>query len=546
MANATNSCPTELPAFCQQRHWSIYWIIIVCSLIVVGGRVMTVHKPGASAETAFHSANDRSRWATVRALVDEGTWKIDNVVERGQAIEWHTIDKVRHVDEAGEMHSFSSKPTLYPGMVAGVYWVLKRVTGWEISERTLLVPRVVLFFTNVLPWGLYLFFLAKLIDRVPVRDWSRYVVLGVAGFGTFLSTYCVTLNNHLPAAISVAIASYFLCRIWWKQREDIACFFACGLMAAFAASCEIPALSFFAVCGATCLLRSFKGVALGFVPGAAIVAAGFFGTNYLAHGELKPAYAHRSDGDEIASVSGDFEQELNDGNLPAAIAATVPEKFQFSVPQVGAGDWPSTPESLNRWVVSNRLNGWRYAIVQEKGANNYSVRKWENWYEFPKSYWLKSRFERKSVVDQGQPDQLLYSFHLLFGHHGIFSLTPVWILSFAGMIGLLLQKRLPLRWFAMFTIAITVTVFCFYVFLRPAMDRNYGGVTSGLRWFFWLAPLWLVCMLPIVEWLGKSRNGRWLCIFLLIVSGLSACYSSQNPWVQPWLYEIWDWVPVPR
>ena len=137
---------------------------------------------------------------------------------------------------------------------------------------------------------MFLFFLAKLIDRVPVRDWSRYFVLAAAGFGTFLSTYSVTLNNHLPAAISVMIASYFMCRILWKQRDDWLCFFLCGLFATFAVANELPALSFLAIVGAYCLVRDPKMTIVGFVPGILLVAAAFFGTNFLAHGEWKPPY----------------------------------------------------------------------------------------------------------------------------------------------------------------------------------------------------------------------------------------------------------------
>ncbi len=546
MANATNSCPTELPAFCQQRHWSIYWIIIACSLIVVGGRVLTVQNFNASGETCFHSANDRSRWATVRSLVDEGTYRIDNVIQGGQAINWHTIDQVRHLGEDGQLHAYSSKPTLLPTMVAGVYWCLKKLTGWEITERTLLVPRLVLLFTNVIPWGVFLFFLAKLIDRVPVRDWSRYLVLGVAGFGTYLTTFSVTLNNHVPAAVCVTVASYFLCRIWWKQRSDVVCFFVCGVMAALAVAFELPALAFAAVCGFSCLLRSVKGSLLGFVPGAVLVAVGLLGTNYLAHGEWKPAYGHRSDGDLIATVNGDFESVLDEGQLPVEFEEALPETLQFRVSQVARGDWPTLAESTNRWVVGNRSNGLRFAIVQAKASKAFEIREWGNWYEYPESYWLASRLETKSEVDRGQEDRLLYAFHVLFGHHGVFSLTPVWMLSFAGMVCLLFQKRLPLRWFGLFTIAITAAVFVFYVGVRPAMDRNYGGVTSALRWVFWLAPLWLVCMLPIVEWMGRTPRGRWVCVLLLLVSGLSAFYSVQNPWVHPWLYEVWEITGVPR
>jgi hypothetical protein len=549
MANATNSCPTELPAFCQQRHWSIYWIIIACSVLMVSSRVMTLQNWNATGDSVFHSANDRSRWATVRALGDHNTWEIDEVIKRGQAITWNTIDQVRHIGADGTMHAYSSKPTLYPTMVAGIYKVIKLTTGMEITEQTLWVPRIILFFTNVLPWGVFLFFLAKLIDRVPVRDWSRYFVLAVAGFGTFLTTFSVTLNNHLPAAISVMIASYFLCRILWQQRNDWACYFVCGIFAAFAAANELPALSFLAIAGAFCLVRSPAKTITAFTPGAAIVVAAFFGTNFLAHGEWRPPYTHRGDGAELLQVTGDHVETLNEGKLPeflkGSISAAQP-KLDFAAPRVAQGDWPSTDENIDRWVVRDSDSDAQYAIRHEKGSDVFTIHKWSNWYEYPESYWLASKAESKSEVDRGQEDQMLYAFHCLFGHHGVFSLTPVWLLAFAGMIYVLFNERMNLRLFGSMTIVLTAVVISFYVIYRPAMDRNYGGVTSALRWLFWLAPLWLVCMLPMAEWLGKSRNGRFFCIFLLIISGLSAAWSMNNPWVHPWLYEIWETTGLPR
>ena len=555
MANATNSCPTEMPAFCQQRHWSIYWILIACSLLTVGGRVMTLQNHRAEGETVFHSANDRSRWATVRALGDHNVYEIDEVSQEGQPIKWSTIDQVRHIGADGYMHTYSSKPTLYPTMVAAIYKAVKGVTGMEITEQTLWVPRIILLFTNVLPWGVFLFFLAKLIDRVPVRDWSRYFVLAVAGFGTYLSTFSMTLNNHLPAAISVMIASYFLCRILWKQRSDWLCFFLCGLFATFAAANELPALSFLAIVGAFCVVRSPIMTIAGFVPGLLLVVAAFFGTNFMAHGEWKPPYVHRGDGEELFSVNGDHVPTLDEGKLPDEMRSTIADSFpelDFNLPGIVKGDWPSTSEDVDRWVVRDRSSDAQYAIQHIKNKNKdkdkdkFTVHRWGNWYEFPDSYWLTSQADSKSAVDRGQPDQMLYAFHFLFGHHGVFSLTPVWLLSFAGMVYLLGNERMQLRLFASMTIVVTAVVIYFYIFLRPTMDRNYGGVTSALRWLFWLAPLWLVCMLPIVEWLGKTRNGRFFCIALLVLSGLSAAYSLQNPWTHPWLYEIWQWTGLPR
>ena len=71
--------------------------------------------------TPFFSANDRSRWSMISALVDEGTYVIDRVRERPG---WKTIDMVRHVGRDGQPHYYSSKPTLLPTLLAAEYCVI--------------------------------------------------------------------------------------------------------------------------------------------------------------------------------------------------------------------------------------------------------------------------------------------------------------------------------------------------------------------------------------------------------------------------------------
>ena len=105
--------------------------------------------------------------------------------------------------------------------------------------------------------------------------------------------------------------------------------------------------------------------------------------------------------------------------------------------------------------------------------------------------------------------------------------------------GAKMAGRFQMRWLGWMGVSISLVVIAFYL-LRPAMDRNYGGVTSALRWLFWLAPIWLVSMLPVVDWLAKTKSGKAVCYGLLFASAVSAFYSMNNPWVHPWLYEVWD------
>ena len=538
----TNSCPAQLTNFCAQRHWAIYWIILICALIPLVGRVMQV---GADGKLPFNSANDRSRWCTVASLGEFGTYEIDRVIQAHP--DWDTIDKVQHVGTDDQLHFYSSKPTLFPTLLAGLYCGIRSVTGWNIFDDTTSIVRLMLLSVNVIPFGLLLYCLAHLIDRVAVRDWTRYFVLACAGLGTFLSTFGITLNNHLPAAVCVMIALNALFWIWKKDfegnRHPVSWYWyaMAGGFSALAAANELPALAFLCIAAGLCLLKSIPKFAVAFVPSAAMVVVAFFYANFVAHGEWRPAYAHRSDGRVLEEFEGDYDSMLNAGQLPVSFRDGQSILRNMQVPTVSSrpnrtGRNPEQP----RWVVRDMVGVAQVAIVNDGSA--YKVREWNHWYDYPNSYWFS---DRRSEVDQGQPDQLTYLFHVLFGHHGIFSLTPIWILAMPGLFALVFSSRLNLRWCGLAGILLTLVVTAFYV-TRPEIDRNYGGFASGLRWLFWLVPVWLLGLLPVADWLGRTVWGRWLCYLLFAVSGISAAYAWSNPWVHPWLYEIWDVTGLPR
>jgi hypothetical protein len=166
----------------------------------------------------------------------------------------------------------------------------------------------------------------------------------------------------------------------------------------------------------------------------------------------------------------------------------------------------------------------------------------DNWYAYEyvkngrvrKSYWLPE--VQRSPIDRGEPSQAVYAFHALIGHHGIFSLTPVWMLTIAGL-GLACFG--PERWWrelATFIGVLSLVCVAFYL-ARPLQDRNYGGMTSGFRWVFWLAPLWLMAMLPAADSAAAGRWRRAACLVLLALSVLSASYPTWNPWTHPWIMD---------
>ena len=403
----------------------------------------------------FLSANDRSRWCTVRSLVEHGTYAIDDVVSEPN---WDTIDMVAHPDREGRSRLYSSKPPLLSTLLAVPYWVIHRVSGATLASHPYQIGRLLLILVNVLPMVVYFLILARLIERYGSTDWGRMFVLACAAFGTFLTTFAVVLNNHSIAAVSAIVAVDAFIRIWYEGERRLRWFVVAGIFAAFTAANELPALALFALLSAALLWRFSRPALVAYLPAAALIAISFFGTNYVAHASLRPPYMHRSPGD----------------------------------------DW--------------------YDYTYERNGRTIE------------SYW------RNPVgIDRGEASPAEYALHVLVGHHGVFSLTPVWLLS---LLGLVLYVRPPRPTLGILAAIVAVTsIVCLAFYLsRPLVYRNYGGMTAGLRWMFWFAPLWLVVMLPAADRLASKRWLRVLGLLLLTLSLLSATYPTWNPWTHPWIY----------
>jgi hypothetical protein len=92
-------------------------------------------------------------------------------------------------------------------------------------------------------------------------------------------------------------------------------------------------------------------------------------------------------------------------------------------------------------------------------------------------------------------------------------------------------------------VATSLVAIGFYL-ARPLEDRNYGGVASGFRWSFWLAPLWLFLAMYGLRSLTSGWARRWVELAVAI-SIFSASFAWSNPWVSPWLMQVWEvWWPA--
>jgi len=411
------------------------------------GRIVPVGAIVASAVSAIilgqllqtgpiHCPNDQSRWCTVWSLVEHGTYVIDGAPWEG------TIDKVRR-----DGHFYSSKPPLLPTMLAGEYWLIKRITGWTIADDTAYVVRVILVTVNIIPLFVFILLYARWLDRRVEDPWWRLYWLIAGAAGTYLTAFCVTLNNHTVGGFSAFFSMYCALQIVLEGSRRPVHFALAGFFAAFTATDELPA-GLFALVLFVYLLRVAPRHTLAFgLPGALLPVAGHFATTYIATGGLRPYYTFRN----------------------------------------------------------------------------------TDLYKFDGSYW-----SNPTGIDALSENKLLYLFNLLIGHHGVFSLTPIFILAMVG-IGLGVRggdERLrPLHQLAA---GLTVAMFVVYT----ATTDNYGGRCQGARWMFWLAPFWLLAGPLEARRYGQRRSVRVVAVAFLLVSVFSMSYATHQPWKDPWLHEI--------
>eukprot|EP00913_Durusdinium_trenchii_P008895 g8361.t1 len=473
--------PTEYDRDNERRRlrWLVYWLLIAIAGGWGAASILQVD--------TLLSANDRSRWCTVRALGDDGTYQIDKIILDPN---WDTIDKVRHED-----HFYSSKPALLPKLVAGVYLTVQQVSdlfdgdeenGWSFEKKPVETMRAILLIVNLLPMLVALFVFACILERYAQRDTTRLFVMAAASLGTLLTTFLVTLNNHTVAAYSLIFALYPAMRIVVDGKRGWHLFALCGFFAAFVCTNELPAALFGVLMFLLLARTSLKQTAVFFVPAALVPLGAYFFANYEATGGFVPFYAY------------------------------------------------------------------------------YGTEKYEYVYKGIPSYWMNP-----GGIDANTETPWVYFLHCTIGHHGLFSLTPVFLLTLGGWVWACVLRRdersrgqetgdrgqgtdggswwqaelSRFRVFHWMGIVLTVVVLGFY--LSRTENYNYGGNTAGLRWMFWLIPFWLIGMIPIYDAWEKRGWFRAIAVLFLVVSVFSATYSLRNPWTKPWLFallERWEYI----
>jgi len=451
--NQASPIPTEpMPVPSSGLRLDLSPLFILTALFLTSGII--IHNPHIA-----YSPNDASRWNTVYSLLARGSYAFSDDDVSWRAVAREDIEKPQQIPPLETMDMvkingrfYSSKPPLLPTCVAGVSWVVQKVSGKTFTDDPRFVSRSALILVQVIPFGILLILLRSHIFRFSDSDFARNFCMGAASMGTLLTPWTISLNNHVIAAVTGMVALHAAIRIWYDGRREWYWFSLAGFFAVFTMTIELPAgllviVLFFALLYKDPRRTLLFGATVGLIPLAA-----FFCTNYLAFGSVMPVYLR-----------------INEPNGP---------------------------------------------------------------YHYEGSYW-----NNPQATDALNEPKWLYVFHMLFGHHGFFLLTPLFVLSLSGIVRHLRDHRREKRTaLAAFVLVLSACVMAFYAW----RTNNYGGSCQGFRWLFWLIPFWLMFLPLGVELMEHRRWRRGVCYFFLAVSVFSTGSVYRWPWYMSWAHKLFQ------
>jgi hypothetical protein len=148
-------------------------------------------------------------------------------------------------------------------------------------------------------------------------------------------------------------------------------------------------------------------------------------------------------------------------------------------------------------------------------------------YQYERSYW-----SRPVEFDALREPPLVYAFHALFGHHGLFSHTPWLALGVPWFFQR--EERRALDALRLVVGGALVFIVGYYVFKTV----NYGGRCVGMRWFLVLhAPLALAAARVVQR--NRFVNRRPIVAGALVgVAAVTALTGAINPWEEGFVYAL--------
>ncbi len=415
-----------------ESHRFVGLLVIVAATALAFGHTMR--------QPTQMGANDISRWCTVWSLLERSSYIIDECPWQSE-----TQDKVFRAPkgapsgpdgQAPARHYYSSKPALLPTLIAGILYPARVATGVPL-DRVVLQERAPRWTQKPDPDSPYKVKGVLETPKDPVR-WPAYI---------FYFKPVLVLLNIIPFATFLILYARFLDRFAGNDWSWFYC-----LMAAAFGTYLLPftqTLNNHTVAAFSAFFALYQLIGLGDEASPdpwRCAAAGFFAA-FTAANEL-PALAF------LAALLGLFVFSFSPkASLAFVVGALVPIVAFVAAQYAVFGEFKLAYEAF--------------------GTDEYL---------YEGSFW-KTPLDLDAFNEHPEP-YATYFFHMTFGHHGVFSLTPIFLFSIWGAARLLGRggwlrfpslRREPMVAVAWLTTMLTVLLLAFYTWNPKAQLRGFDA-----------------------------------------------------------------------
>lgn len=483
MIDSARAETTETASSTSATRTVVSSLVLIVTLALAIGVAFRVPTP--------LEANDISRWCTVWSLLERGTYIIDECPWQDR-----TQDKVRRADpfftpsQPGEpppLHFYSSKPPFLPTLIAGLLYPFRALSGvpldaFVFQERA---PRYVPKPNPDSP--------GKPGYALETPEPVKWPVL------LFYFEPVILLLNVAPLGLMLRRITRWLDRQASDDGSWLTSLFAAGLGTQLLVFCSILNNHTIAAFAVFLAIDALLTIWNSDEPSAMTFASAGFWASFAACNEM-PALA-------LGGVIFLFLLWRRPGLTLRAFlpAALLPGVFFLATLYLATGHF--------------------IPIYAEWGTQSY---------EYEGSYWnTPLEFD---WFDKHPEPTWLYVFHMLFGHHGLFSLNPILLFGVLGALRAVRGRDGGLKLLAGLATGMTAMLATAYAW----KTHNYGGSTQGMRWLFWVIPLWLLLVPVGLNRLWSRPWARWLILTALFFSCLSVGYGFRNPWSHPWLLDAME------
>jgi hypothetical protein len=136
----------------------------------------------------------------------------------------------------------------------------------------------------------------------------------------------------------------------------------------------------------------------------------------------------------------------------------------------------------------------------------------------------------RSGIEALREPKTKYTFNMLLGHHGVFSMTPLFFFGIYEAVRRFV-KREPYRR----EILVWMGTFAAFLYFYITRTTNYGGWCVGMRWLIPIMP-WLLMLFAL--WLDRTTLTRVKQI-AVVGAFLVSAYNVQDGLSSPFQFSVW-------